>query len=284
MDLEPVEPADAAIGLRLTKGQIELIWPGLNHVMCGALTREARRAVRTAYPFRIQPLPPGFDSGTFSPQMMNRVGVLQVKLQPLKQTGGKVRLDTFELRAAAYCARTSSAVFRMDLKKARKQGASGRHRADLAEKSLERLQTRKPRLLEFLETHMKRAESQFLKVVPRDEYRALSNEWKSHLRWMEFNLAYFKPFRASPISLRKTRIDWVDQLVRMAEKAITARKLQLPEEERLRGIIRLYLNYSRRGRMGSFHHRYMLDNSESPIAQAKLFEFLEPRLYLERAS
>ena len=283
MKLETVEPVSAAIELKLSSAQILVIWSGLNHIICAYQTREAVGRAITAYPFQLVPLPPELDSGTFSQEMMNRVGSLWTKLKSLRSTGGKVQLDSFELRAAAYSARTSVKVARMEMREARKEGKESTSRTVAAKQALKQVSQGKKQVIDFLERYMKRAERLLRKTAGSDQQKALSKEWRSHLRWIVFHLAYFKPYRIPGRSARQMQIQWVEELVKMAEAAILIRRLKLPAPDRLRKVIRQFLFYSRRGRIARYHHVYMLRNSNKPFASARLFEFIEPRLYLEKS-
>jgi hypothetical protein len=101
------------ISLRLTRNQATLIWVGLDHTVRALLTRELAGQARTSFPFGILQLPVGFDSGTFSAAMMDRVRKLWTKVEPKRSRGGRVRMDAFELRVAALSVRTTQKLYKM---------------------------------------------------------------------------------------------------------------------------------------------------------------------------
>lgn len=283
MDLGPVEPASAAIEVRLSKAQIAVIWPGLNYIVGAYMVRESGGQTGTSYLFQLQPLPPGFDSGTFSQSMMNRLGWLCVKLEAMRVTGGRVRLDAFELRGAAFSARTSIKVERIKIRGARKRGAESKRIPVSAGRPVRRISRDKKAVIKYLENCMKRAVRQFRKTAGSRQYKESSKEWQSHLQWVKYRLAYFKPYRRPGLGARGLQILCVNELVKMAEDAIRIRGYKMPAAESLRHVIRQFIAYSRRGRIGQYNHVYMLRKSKSPLAKATLFEFIEPRLYLEKS-
>ncbi|WP_348260934.1 hypothetical protein P8935_14090 [Telmatobacter sp. DSM 110680] len=125
---------------------------------------------------------------------------------------------------------------------------------------------------------MKRATRQFLKNSTSGEFKTLSNEWREHLRWMKYRLAYFRSFRPGSPNLRRTQRQWIDLLVSMAKTAIAAERPQITNEKLLRDIIRRFVHDCRRRRVGERNFLYMLKNQEDPIAQAELLKYVAPRL------
>ena len=128
MSPKPAGTDSTAIKVQLTKDQISMIWPDLNYIVCQWLTLEQSGQSVTCYPFRILPLPPGSDSGTFSASMMDRINQVFAKVRPIRTTGGEAWLDEFELRAAIFSARMSVKLERYQVRKASKKGASARRR------------------------------------------------------------------------------------------------------------------------------------------------------------
>ncbi len=284
MTPQSVETDSTAVRLRLTKQQVSVIWPGLNYIICQFLTRQETGQAVTSYPFRIQPLPPGSDSGTFSAPMMDRIQQLWSKIQPIKTTGGDLQLDEFELRAAIFAARTSVKLDRRDVEKTRKQGAKTKHRVAGAKRALNKQAREKTEAVEFLETALKRASRLLASEIGAEEFKTQSKEWQSHLRWIEYHLTYFKPFRVTGTSITKLHRGWVDILVVMAKKAIAELGYETPEPAELRAVMRQYLAYSLRGRMGEYNHIFMLRNRDRSVAQMKLFDFVQERIPLLEAS
>jgi len=272
-----------AVSVPFSQSQIAIIWPGLDFVLSAYRMRQEKGAVATSYPFRIYQLPRDFDVGTFSPAMMAQFSRLSEKLMPRKAKGGKIFLTALELRAAAFSARTTVKLHRMIIRDRHRSKAATKRQADGENRKIHKESEARRDVVKLLELFMKRATRRFLAVRSPDEVKTLSREWQSHLRWIQFHLTFFKSTRSFLTPMRKTHQDYIDRLVKMAEEAIVIRKYQLPDPAMLRQVIRLFVAYSRRGRIAPYHHRYMLDNNDSRVAQARLFEFLEPRLYLRKA-
>lgn len=273
-----------AIEIGLSKAQIAKIWPGLDFIARSYMTRQRTGRSPASYPFQIYPMPRGFDSGTFSTPMMDRLFRLREQLLPKAKTGGQFTLDAFQLRAAAFAARVTRRLKRMQIVKPRKKGASTLPTSDREKRILTKQAKETQRTIRHLERVMKSAVRRFMKEATPAEFRALSEEWQSHLRWMKFRLTFFKHIGKFSKSIRYLYQDQISCLIQMAERAILDRRFQLPSAKSLRHAIRVFLNYSRRARVGPYDHVYILRNSESPAARARLFEFLEPQLYLRRAS
>jgi len=269
----------ATIKLRLTMDQVSVIWPGLDYIVNQYLTWQGVGDSLTCYPLRIQPPPPGFDSGTFSARMMESIRNLWVKIKPIRTGGGELWLGEFELRAAAFAARTSMKVSRRATQQVRKSGIN----AD-STFTLKNQQRRKDRVIKSLEVHMKRSKRRFRAAAGISELTLQSKEWQSHLRWIQLHLTYFKPYRPLNPSLEQVRRQWVDVLVQMAETSILNQNYELPDRAKLRAVIRQFLRYSRRGRSGSdSNHVYLLNNVQVRAAQWKLLEFVQERLLLKEA-
>jgi len=281
---QPKEMDATEIKVRFTKKEVSAIWPGLDYINRQFLAWDSTGGTVSSYPFRIQPLPPGFDSGTFSNRMMDRIRDLWVRMKAAKTCGGELWLDEFQLRAAAFSARTSMKLKRREMKRVSKREANALRRVAGGRRTFKLLKDGKDRVIESLEIDAKRAQRRFKAAVGVKKYGFQCKEWQSHLRWVKFRLTYFKPFRPLKVSVSQMRRAWVDRLVQMAEKTIVNQGYEVPDSKKLQKVIREYLRYSRRGRMGEYHHLYMLKNVESSEAQLKLLEFVEERLLLKEAS
>ena len=111
----------------------------------------------------------------------------------------------------------------------------------------------------------------------------MSKEWQSHLRWMRFHLAYFKPVPVRRnVRIRNQNV--IDRLMTMAEEAIRYEGYDLPDPRELRRVMRLFARYSRRGRIRIFHLQYILEHSQLRATQGFLFEFVEKRNNLQEAA
>lgn len=140
---------------------------------------------------------------------------------------------------------------------------------------------RKEGVVGFLENELKRANRLFKSAVGSEQFKVQSNEWRSHLKWIEFQLTYFKPFpRPCRLKLRRA---WLDKLVQMAEKAIVDHGYELPESAELRTVVRQFLTYSLRGRLDEYNHTFMVRNEDSSVALLKLLDFVQERLVLKDA-
>ena len=64
----------------------------------------------------------------------------------------------------------------------------------------------------------------------------------------------------------------------MTKREIERRGLVTPDEKELRKIARAFVRSCKQGHQGKFDFLYMLNNSEDPAAQRRLFEFFEPRI------
>jgi hypothetical protein len=283
-----LELDSSAVKIRLTRDQTSILWPGLNYIVCQFLNWKNTGTALTSYPFRIWPLPLGFDSGTFSQPMMDRMQKLWAKIQPIRTTGGKLSLDELELRAAIFSARTGVKLERYQIRKARKKKQRGPNRGlATAKRALKKHKAHKEAVVEFLETVLKRANRRLKAVIGPEEFKALSTEWQSHLLWMKYRLTYFKPDLPLPQSgwsIRKVHRSWVDTLVKMVTKAIVEMEYQPPEPAKLREVMYRYLTYSLRGRMGQYHHIFMVQNQDLSPARYKLLAFLQNYVVLKEAS
>jgi hypothetical protein len=283
MSPETAETDSTAVKVRLSKDQVSMIWPGLNYIIGQNMAREQSGQLVTCYPFRVLPLPPGFDSGTFSAQMMDRIRQLGAKIQPIKITGGEVRLDEFELRAAIFSARTAVNLERYGIRLDRKKGTDAKRRVADAKLALKKEALRKKRVVEFLEKALKRANRLFKSAVGPERSASQSKEWQSHLKWIEFHLTYFQPVLRPGTGRLERRRAWLDTLEQIAKAAIVDQGYELPDPENLRAVVRQFLDYSLRGRIGEYNHMFMAANKDSSVAQLKLLDFVKERLLLKEA-
>lgn len=274
----------AAITVRLSKNHASIIWPGLNYLVCQGAGWEQTGQSLTCHPLANQPLSPGSDLGAFSAPMMQRVNRLWDKIKPLRTTGGQISVDEIDLRAALFAARTSVKLQRHLLRKAQKKGAAAQRRLAQAKRAIQKAALGKERAVKFLEKERKRASRAFQAAAGGDELRAQAEEWRAHLRWMEFHLAYFKPPPRPGAGRLQWRRLWLQTLRQIAEQAILEAGYQLPDGAALERTLRLYLNYSLRGRMGEFNHIYMTNHSSSWDARLRMLDFVQQRLVLEVAS
>ncbi len=275
MDLDPT-----AVKIRLSKTQMSIIWPGLNFLVIALLSREKLGTCEFAYPCRVCPLPRGFDDGTYRPAMMDRIRALRIRMKPLAKTGGRAEMNDIDIRAAIYAARVNLQLLRRNVHDARRKDAKTNKTLGLDRAAIKKRKQQTGPVIKSLERDLKRATRSSLKITSRSEFAQMSKDWRSHLLWMKFHLAYFKQV----IGVKRrgvVRRMVIDQLTVIAEKAIRYEGFEIPDSRDLRQIIRLYLRYSRRGRIGTFHFRYMLQNGQRREAQEFLFEFVKKRIKLK---
>ena len=275
MDTDPTP-----VKMRLSKTQMSVIWPGLHFLVLAFLRREKFGTCEFAYPFRVCPLPRGFDDGTYRPAMMDRIRALRIRMKPLATTGGRVEMTAIDIRAAIFAARINLQLLRRKVHDARRKDAKTKRTLGLDRAAIKKRKQQTGPVIKSLERDLKRATRSSLKITPRAEFAQMSKEWRSHLCWMKFHLAYFKLVRVVKGRGIVHRMV-IDQLTAIAEKAIRYEGFEIPDSRELRQVIRLYVRYSRRGRIGTFHFRYMLQNGQRRAAQEFLFEFVKKRIKLK---
>jgi hypothetical protein len=215
---------------------------------------------------------------------MDRIVALGNRLKPQAKTGGRVRMNFVELRVAALSARVTFKLKRMEAHDARKWDAATKRRHRLDREAIAQFEARTQRVIKSLEREMKRANRRFLSENSQSEFRTLSKNWLSHLRWIRFHLAFFKPLRSLTGGLRKFYQRHIDILVQIAKEALSANGYELPDSRELRRVIRLFSISSRRGRREIFNHRFLLDNPLDWIGRSRLVDFIERRLELKEAT
>jgi hypothetical protein len=273
-----------AIRFRFSAAQMSVIWPGLDLLFKSYAARQHKGGIRYEYPFWIDPPPRGFDCGTFDQEMMDEIIGLWKRLRPRAKAGGRVQMDTIESRATIFAIRANIDFVRKNRHDHRhlEPGTKARFRID--DESFDQLKIRSQRVICSLERHMKQANRVLLKLVTREQYNALVNAWKAHLRWMRLHIAHFKP-RPPIIRGRKIRHQAIlDELMRMADHRIRILGYQPPEPEELRRIMRLYASSARRWREGPYTVQYMMENKTYYQATCYLSTFVMHRLDLEKLS
>lgn len=83
--------------------------------------RRTSGTARYCYPFGVYPRPGGFDRGVRHSEMMNVAIRLWKKFRVKKDRRGRVRLDSLELRCAAFAVRVTSGLGRMRTRVLRKK-------------------------------------------------------------------------------------------------------------------------------------------------------------------
>jgi hypothetical protein len=278
MDTDPT-----AVNMRLSKTQMSVIWPGLNFIVLALLTREKTGTCEFAYPFQVFPLPRGFDEGAYRSAMMDRIRALWIRMKPIATTGGRVEMNSIDIRAAIFAVRINLQLLRRKVHDARRKDAKTKRTLGLDSAAIKKRKQQTQPVIKSLERNLKCATRTSLKIVPPSEFAKMSKEWQSHLRWMKFHLAYFKPV---PLvrGRRFVHLRVIDRLIAIAEQAIGREGFEVPDPRELRDVVRLFVRYSRRGRIWKFHFRYILENSQQREAQEFLFEFVQKRIKLRKAT
>lgn len=269
------------VRIRLSKAQIAMIWPGLDFIVSAYLLQDDRESLRTSYPYRLYPKQPDADHGAFSTSMMDRIRGLRAALRAKRKKGGQLWMDFIELRAAALAVRITLKLLRM-----KAHGQLGRAKDVERWQRTGRVEIKKHegkarRIVQFLELRMKRANRRFLAQGSQEVFSARSKEWQAHLKWIRFNLAYFKPLPPVAPGMRKQYQRTIEKLETKARQVIKNEGFLPPNPNELRRAIRQFVRYSRRARIGLYYHRKVLENWESFDARFSFFKFLERRLDLK---
>lgn len=266
---------------RLSAAQMSVIWPGLDLIVMSYNSRHHRGGARYGYPFRVYPPPVGFARGTFDQFMMDEIVALWKRLHPKSKAGGRVHMDTIELRASIFAIRAKIDFVLKGRHSHRRLSLEAKTRFLLDDESFDQLKIRSQRLILTLERHLKRANRALQKSVPRDAFAALTDAWRMHLRWMWVHIAYFKPF--SPVvrgrRLQQQRI--LDELMQMAEHGIRNEGYEPPDAKELRRMMRLYVSSARRGRESFYTASYLLNRKLWFTANRYLGRFVLDRLTLK---
>ncbi len=257
------------------------IWPGLNRLITFYIARQKKGGIRFEYPFRIYPPPAGFDRGTFSQAVMDKILALWKRLHPKAQTGGRVQMDTIELRTAIFAIRANLDFLRERWQAPQDLRPKSKSHDQIDRQSLHELKIKSQRVIRSLERHIKRANRALQKSITREEYVTLLDAWAAHLRWMGLRLTYFKHPRPVVHGLRLQKQKDLDELMEMARRGIRNAGFIPPKPKELRRLMRLFARSSRRWREGQNTVRYILDHKRHFSATWYLAQFVQSRLTLE---
>jgi hypothetical protein len=280
-----VNQFDATIRFRLSRAQMYVLWLGLDLLIRLHVARKHKGGIRYDYPFGIYPPSVGFDRGVFDQQMMDDIVALWQRLYPRSKTGGRMRMNTAELRAAIFAIRAYLGFIRMRRRKDRSSLPGTKAVVPIQGESFVQLKMRSRRVIRSLDRYLKRANLALMKSVTPERYKALKDTWKNHLRWMLIHMVYFRPW---PKVIRGRKIGQqkiLDELMEMAGRGIRNAGLQPPEPEELRRLMRLYVRSARRFREGKYTDlRYLLAHKGFFEATWYLAQFVTKRLKLKELS
>lgn len=273
-----------AIPLRLTANQVSLIWSGLNEIVKSHSEWRNKKAPLFSYPFRFSPPPAGFNRGKYDRQFMQLVLGLWKRLRSRLRGGGRVRMNTIEIRAAILGARINMDLFRFRKVARRRLAREGRKVSDL-EKRQRRLEDARQKILKKqtdhlvrnLERRMKRADYHFRKPLSRAAFDGFMKQWRAHVRFMRLHFAYFKALSVKPAGAKRLYQLILDELTALAIQGLQNEGYKLPDASKLRKIMRLFVAYARRKRI-QFSVGHLLQNQR--FAKYYLCEFIEARIDL----
>lgn len=182
----------AAVRFRLSKTQMSLIWAGLDLIVQGFSSSSQKGFAPYSFPFLIHARPPNYGRAKFNPDLMNQIIELWRRLRSQSKTGGRVGMNTIEIRAAIFAVRVNMDWFRRRRNATRKNTARAKEFLGTDPASLKRLKQQSQRTIGSLERHLKRANSRLMAELERQDFDGFMALWRAHLIWMRFHLVYFK--------------------------------------------------------------------------------------------
>jgi hypothetical protein len=194
------------------------------------------------------------------------------------KTGGRVKMDTFELRGMIFAIRANTDWFRKRMHILRRNSPEAKTFFQLDDESFRQLNARSRRVILTLERHMKRANRALAKAVTPEEYALQMNAWKAHLRSMWLHIAYFKPMSPVVRGRKAEKQKALDELMQMAADGVRDEGFQPPEESELRRMMRLFAASTRRGRQGYYSVSYVLHHKGDLTTNRYLGSFVLDRL------
>ena len=268
-----------AISIRLTPKQVSLIWSGLNEIVKSYSAWRGKKEPAFSYPFRLFPPVPGFNPGAFDPKFMELVLWDWKRLRSKVNCGGRFHMNTIQIRAAIFGARINMDWFKFRRDAARKHFNCPKGENESDGITQKRLKAQTDRVIRSLERHMKRANYRFRALISSAAYDGLMQQWRAHVRWMRLHFAYFKVRRRGVPGMKTAYQQLLNDLTVIAIAGIQREGYKLPDPVQLRRIMRLYVAYTRRGRL-PYPIRYMLKNEKAIGVQYILCRFVEQRLSL----
>lgn len=144
------------ISIRFSATQTAVIWPGLDLLTKSYISRQHKGGIRYEYPFRIYPPSGKFSRGKFDQNMMDEILALTSQLRPKAKTGGRVLINTIELRAAIFAIRVNLDFVRKNRNDHRSLSPKAKMRFLLDDESYSKLKIKSEQVILSLERIMKR--------------------------------------------------------------------------------------------------------------------------------
>jgi len=284
MKRAPDKKNDGAVSLRLSPAQIDILAPAIQLLVQSYQTHLRSGASRLAYPFRIYPPPKGFGRGNFDQSFMNGIVSFGRVLQTKSKSGRRMKLDTWQIRAAAFAIRAYVDYLRLLRRQQRLKGKQSKVRVHHDDQSIAHLKARSHRVIRSLERHMKRANRALINAVGENCYATLTKAWQAHLRWMRLHIAYCQPW-AKPHSGRLARLRRdLDELMEIARRGLHEEGYQPPQDKEFRHLMRLYARYAREGRVAMWIIGSLHEDRERFLRKYHLAQFVINRSNLKELS
>jgi hypothetical protein len=254
---------------------MSIIWPGLDLLVRLHTARQMKSGIRYSYPFSMYPPSPEFDRGTFSQELMDKVPALWQRLYPKRETGGRVQMDTIELRATNFALR-ANLDYRREGRQNHTAASPGAWISSPADKKASnQLKRRSQRVIHSLDRRVKQANSALRREISKEEFDRLIAAWTAHLLWMRMHMTYFKHLRPVIHGIRGVHQNQIDELMRMAERGIQNAGFESPEPKELRRLMRLFVRSTKRFREGKYTMRYMMEKKRDFTAKWYLAQFAD---------
>jgi hypothetical protein len=291
---------DASVRVRFTPAKIKILASAISLIVHSYKVRERAGASPLRYPFHVNLPARGFDRGTYNQTFMDKILALWECLITKSPNGRWLRLDAIQLRAAIFAIRANVKYARLVRSKERRKRLldkawlqfmdqawlpdKGKASLHFDDRTIARLKAQSQSLIPLLERDMKKANRDLIKAIGKEQYAALTNRWKAHLRWMQLHIAYCRPWGNPLPGLRKRQQQDLDVLLEMTRRGLRNARHQQPRDEDLRKVIRLYARYARQGRQGNMTVHFLVENNQWFQNKHHLAQFAIDHLNLKELS
>jgi hypothetical protein len=219
-----------SVRLRLSAVQVCLILPALRLIVAADYQYQTTGGiVRARHDIRFYETP--VDTTKYKPGGMKPFSEALDKLSPLVKSGGRVRLDCYQLAACMIAARHGRVMIRHGHLK----------------RWLKDHEVATDYLVEKLERYRRRARRLYEKHLGVAAYRAAATTWAYVLGWIHANYLWCGCNRRHrPSFLRAWYRSVVDRCVELAAEGLSRSYRCPPPEDQLRGLVRRALRSARR--------------------------------------